>query len=74
MPSRKLEHFRPARPGPDALGLERGVGACPGRPIARVLVRAAVAARVRVGPVRPGSAGMAHDGPFRVALLLECIV
>ena len=73
-PSRKLEHFRPARPGPDALGLERGVGACPGRPIAPVLVRAAVAALVRVGPVRPGSAGMAHDGPFRVALLLECIV
>ena len=67
------EHFRPGRPGPHTLGFGGGVHACLGRHIAPVLVRAAVAALLRIGPVRPGPAGMSHDGPFPVALPLEFI-
>jgi len=39
-----------------------------------VLVRAAVAALLRVGPVRPTPAGILRDGPFPVALQLEFVV
>ncbi len=68
------EHFRPGRPGLRTLGFGGGVHFCLGRHIAPVLVRAAVAALLRVGPVRPTPAGIVRDGPFPVGLPLEFVV
>lgn len=69
------ELFRPGRPTYQPLHFGGGLHACVGRHVAPVLLRAAVTALLRVGPVRPADEAAdgprLADGPFPTALPLE---
>jgi cytochrome P450 len=65
------ELFRPGRRAHLPLGFGAGLHACLGRHVAPILVRAAVTALLRVGPVRLVGDGLLREGPFPAALALE---
>ena len=65
--------FRPGRRAHLPLAFGAGLHACVGRHIAPILVRSAVTALLRVGPVRRVLDGIGHEGPFPAALALEFV-